>query len=225
VHALVLAAALAGTPTTHTADVAAAASAVRQQATTGTLLFSRGDCLAVKVYTASAYTHVAAVVVEEGEPIVYDAANGPGVRRQRLDEYLEVVRPDAIHVVRPQRPFTPRRTKSFRDRLERELGRPYDVMHHVTGERARGLHCAEYVTDALVECRLLEVKCPPRVSPASLREGVLAAELYDHVMTLEIDRTPEPRETGTTWCHQMWIDTKTCLRDFGRSTSRMVLCR
>ena len=41
----------------------AAAADIGPQLQTGTLIFSQGDCLAVRVYSASSYTHVAAVVV------------------------------------------------------------------------------------------------------------------------------------------------------------------
>src|SRR5438270_341741 len=55
---------------------------------TGSLIVSRGDCLAVKIYSSSAYTHVAAVVVHEGAVFVYDATAGAGVRKQTLARYL-----------------------------------------------------------------------------------------------------------------------------------------
>lgn len=224
-HAVLLAAVLAAPPTTTTTDLDEATEAVRSVATTGTLLFSKGDCLAVKVYTSSPFTHVAAVVRDGNETYVYDACNGDGVRRQTLAEYVANARPDRMEVVRPHRKFSPRRTKTFQDRLDEEIGRPYGVMHHLTGERAEGIHCSEYVTDALVECRLLSAESPPRVSPASLRQGVTGSAMYAHVLTLEVAPPPVPRETGRNWGHQLWIDTKVCTANFGRKMSRVFLCR
>src|SRR5690606_25692047 len=69
-------------------EFVSAAASITPELQTGTLLFSEGDCLAIRVYTASPYTHVALVCVEEGEPFVYDSMNGVGVRRLSLAEYF-----------------------------------------------------------------------------------------------------------------------------------------
>lgn len=233
VNSLLLAALLAAPPTadatttatTADADLDEATEAVLRCARTGTLLFSRGDCLAVKFYTASPYTHVGIVVSEDGESYVYDSMNGPGVRRQTLAEYVRGSRPDRMQVMNPHRVFSPRRRVMLRERLDEELGRPYGVAHHVTGDRAAGLHCSEYVTDALVHCRLLTARNPAKVSPASLHEGIVETDLYAHVLTVELGEPPEDREVGTSWGHQLWIDTKICTRDFGRKMTRTLLCR
>ncbi|HUG90460.1 MAG TPA: YiiX/YebB-like N1pC/P60 family cysteine hydrolase [Planctomycetaceae bacterium] len=226
-HALFVAAALTATPApveSYTSlDVAA--GAIAAGAGTGTLLFSQGDCLAVKVYTRSAYTHVAAVVVEDGRAYVYDSQNNTGVRRLPLEEYLAVERPFRFHVFRPKVDFTERRTRNFIEHLQSQVGRPYAIAHHVTGERADGLHCSEYLTDALIHCHVLRAKQPPRVSPASLVEGLLKGNLYEPLKTVEVRDPPESVADGRCWCEQMWIDTKQCTKRFCRNLSRVFLCR
>ncbi len=101
---------------------ASATSHLAGKVQTGTLLVSKGDCLAVKVFTCSRYTHVAAVVVENGKPYVYESTNGHGVRRQTLAAYLAAESPNCIYVLNPKKPFSSKRGKAFRTYLQGELG-------------------------------------------------------------------------------------------------------
>ncbi|MBW3541401.1 MAG: hypothetical protein KY476_14130 [Planctomycetes bacterium] len=202
-----------------------AAQSLAADVRTGTLLFSNGDCAAVKVYTQSPYTHVAAVVVEDGKAFVYDSMNGVGVRRLSLEEYLAAECPNRIHVYQPRRPFNGRRGAAFVEHLQSQLGRPYALAHHVTGERADGLHCSEYMTDALMSCRLIRANQPPRVSPASLLEGLLRAKLYEPDATLVLKEPEQPRREGRCWCEQLWFDTVDCTSRFCERVGRVVLCR
>src|SRR5215212_9811866 len=142
-----------------------AAQAIVEHAETGTLIFSRGDCLAIKVFGGGPYTHVAAVVKQDGAATVYDSMNGKGVRKQPLDDYLQSQQPDMIYVAHLKEPMTAEQGSAFVAHLESELGRPYAVKHHLTGGRAKGIHCSEYMTDALMACDLLHADRPSRVSP------------------------------------------------------------
>ena len=226
-YAILLAATLAADPAAADtyATPADAAAAMAAEVQTGTLLFSTGDCLAVRIYTQSHYTHVAVVVAGEGGPVVYDSQNGVGVRRLTLEEYLDAQSPDALNVCHPRRPFSRRRTELLVTHLEQELGRPYEVKHHLTGNRSEGIHCAEYATDALMNCRLVHAHRPAKVSPASLREGLLEGDLYDEVRTIQVrPPVPEPVE-DVGWCEQLWIDTKTCTSHCCRKLSGWILCR
>ena len=226
-HALLIAAALTAAPAeAHSFEsVDAAAAALVHEVQTGTLLFSKGDCLAIKVYTKSPYTHVAAVVVQDGTPWVYDSQNGAGVRRLDLDEYLRAQRPERLHVHHPREPFSPEQTECFVAHLDEQLGRPYDVLHHVTGKRADGLHCSEYVTDALMACRIVRANRPSRVSPASLREGIVGSSLYTAGRTLEIQMPVAEVPEGDSWCEQLWIDTGVCTTRCCAKMQRWFLCR
>ena len=84
-HLLLATVVLAGSPVEPVVELCPTHQVMAQQLAdevqTGTLLFSQGDCLAVKVFSRSEYTHVATVVVEDKQPMVYESTNGVGVRR------------------------------------------------------------------------------------------------------------------------------------------------
>jgi hypothetical protein len=224
-HSLLLTAVLAGSGTGSGFETTAeAAAAVAPRVETGSLIFSRGDCLAVKVYTQSTYTHVAAVVVKDGEAFVYDATGGVGVRKQTLHYYLASQTPNEVHLFKPQRPIDGERAAEFEKALEGQLGRPYAIQHHLTGERCEGLHCAEYVVDALMAINVLHAERPQRVSPASLREGILKHDLYGPEETVQIARIEPPVEQGSNACEQLWIDTKLCCASCCRKMRGWFLC-
>jgi hypothetical protein len=177
---------------------------------TGTLVVSRGDCLAVKIYSASSYTHIAAVVIHEGETLVYDATGGAGVRKQSLLDYFTSQGDQTLHFFHPKQALSEKRAESFERHLECQLGRPYAIHHYLTGERAAGLHCSEYVTDALIAAEMLRAKQPPRVSPASLVEGILKTDLYREGESLQLVPESPERPASQGWCARLWFDTKRC---------------
>ncbi len=41
-------------------------------------------------------------------------------------------------------------TAQYERYLDQKLGTPYSIRHHLTGERAPGIHCAEYAIDAFL---------------------------------------------------------------------------
>jgi hypothetical protein len=223
---LLVAALLAATPEAPTtfASSQQAAEHVARESQTGALIFSKGDCLAVKVFGGGPYTHVAAVVMQNDEATVYDSMNGIGVRKQGLKEYLESQDPDEIHVAQPTRPMTTEESRAFIEHLETEVGRPYAVKHHLTGGRAEGIHCSEYVTDALMACQLLQANHPSRVSPTSLAEGIVEDGLYSEATTFTLERLRPEAESGNSWCQQLWIDTKICTTTCCAKMRRMFLC-
>jgi hypothetical protein len=191
-------------------DVASAAQALLPELQTGSLIFCKGDCLAVRVYTMSQFTHVASVLVVDGQALVYDATSGPGVRKQPLRQFLASQDGALLHVFHPKQPLNSEQSEAFQQHLEGQLGRRYAIAHHVTGKRAEGLHCAEYATDALIASRILQAKQPARVSPASLAQGVLEGDLYRYAATVQLV-SPVPRaDANASWCGRMWHETKAC---------------
>lgn len=222
-----------GIDATSTATVSTAAAITLQQTAddlspqlqTGSLLFNEGDCLAIRVYTASPYTHVAIVVMEEDQPFVYDSMNGAGVRKQTLSDYLITQCPDELHVYHPQRPLTEEQGRGLTEYLDSQLGREYAVHHHVTGQRSKGVHCAEYVTDALMSIGLLHAEQPSKVSPASLQTGITTADVYASNGTIDLTPPAAPTPKGSNRCHQMWLDTKQCLGACCDKMSGWFLCR
>lgn len=192
----------------------------------GTLLFSQGDCLAVRAYTNSPYTHVGMVIYEpNGTAMVYDSMNGVGVRKMSLTEYLTVQAPDKVQLFHPSRDLTDTEVAELQEYLEGELGRPYAVKHHLTGKRSSGLHCSEYVTDALVSIEWLKVANPPRVSPASLAKGIEAHHIYESGGTFVIPVVLEPIPEPEGICQRVWESTKLCTLQCCSRLSGWILCR
>jgi len=202
-----------------------AADKLEDRVQTGTLLISKGDCLAVKVFTCEPYTHVAAVVKRNGRVYVYESENGHGVRRLDLEDYLDKERPNVIYVLNPKRPFSRKRAKVFRKYLKSQLGRPYGVKHHLTGKRADGVHCSEYVTDALMRCDVIHANRPPRVSPGSLAKGVLQSNLYEAETRVTLKPKALHRPVARNRCDRLWIDTKLCTIRFCLKMRRWFVCR
>jgi len=201
------------------------AELLRREASTGTLLFTEGDCLAVKVFSQSPYTHVAAIVEEQDGAAVYESQNGVGVRRLSLEKYVAMQEGCEVGICYPQEAMNADQEQAFIRHLDSQLGRPYVVRHHLTGNRAAGIHCAEYMTDAFAAAGLLHAERPPKVSPASLRQGVLMSRLHREGRRIFIsDLEPEPVE-GRNWCEDMWLDTVRCTSDTWNSFRRCVLCR
>ncbi len=198
---------------------------LKQSLQTGSLLFSQGDCLAVKVFSASSYTHVGGVVVKDGEVTVYDSMNGSGVRMTPLDEYLRLQTPTQLHVVHPATPLTTERAAAYETHLNGQLGRKYAIKHHLTGQRCDGLHCAEYMTDALMSADLIHAKNPPRVSPGSLLEGLEKANLYADGGRFALKASEPQKPANLTWCQSLWHDTGTCCSNTATQLRRWVLCR
>ena len=199
---------------------------ISESCQSGSLIFSKGDCLAVRVYTNSPYTHVALVIYSDaGVPFVYDSMNGVGVRKLNLESYLATQSPDKVHLYHPKRPLHKNEVNELRAHLDAQIGRPYSVKHHITGKRCRGLHCSEYVSEALAEIDWLNVKNPPRVSPASLAEGITAHKIYRpsevYVLPSVIEPIPEPQGT----CARLWQDTKQCTWRACAKLSGWFLCR
>lgn len=198
---------------------------VTAEAQTGTLLFSRGDCLAVRVYSQSAYTHVAIVVKEGNDSWAYDAMPGPGVRRTPLAQYLYELTPGEVEIFQPLRSIEGAPAVLMQRYLESQLGRPYQVRQHLTGCACAGVHCSEYVTEALMAAELMTARQPARVTPGSLLEGVVEGRVYalDRVCELTAAPVDVPEEEG--WCGRQSRRTTACCEAVCDQLSRWFLCR
>lgn len=203
-----------------------AAEAVRAELETGSLLFSNGDCLPIKMFSAGPYTHVGAVVVREDGPWVYDAQNNTGVRKLTLEQYFSAQNPDEVHVYHPVRPFSAEEAGAFECYLESRLGVPYAVGHHLTGNRSDdGIHCAEYMTDALMAVNRIHAESPPRVSPTSLARGIRQDDVYSAGSRFQLLPEVRPAPVPDTWCARMWSETKSCMARSCSQLSAWFLCR
>lgn len=226
-HSFLLAAILAtglsaGDPSN---DAATLAAAIAPELRTGSLLFTEGDCLAIKAVASGPYTHVAAIVVSNGVPIVYDSMNGVGVRKLSLEAYLRSQAPDEIDLLQPAAEFSPQEALVFEAALQQHVGAPYSVLHYIPGRRAKaGFHCSEYVSDALESIERIDVERPPRVSPSSLHEGLVDGEIYTADAGIRFPMEPVPVESDN-WCIQLWLDTKLCCLSCCDKLSGWFLCR
>lgn len=193
---------------------------------TGSILASQGDCLAVRVCSLSSYTHVAAVVIEDGQPYVYDTVPAIGVRRQPLGDYLISQRPTHLQLLHPAKPFSEKKAADFQKHLDSQLGRPYDVKHYATGRRCRGLHCSEYMTDALVAGEIIVSENPARVSPRDLITSLTEHHLYTLGATHVLPEPPAPPvPASNTWYGWAWQGTKECSYDCWVQTRRWFCCK
>lgn len=198
---------------------------IRDNVQTGSLIFSQGDCLAVKVFTGSSCTHVATVVRGPDGPIVYDAMNGVGVRKSPLDDYLRFLVPSEVEIVHPAKPWNEVQTAAFVGHLESQLGRKYRIHHHATGGRTDGVHCAEYMTDALIAAQQMTALQPSRVSPGSLRQGCLDGGVYTIGQVYDFDEAARPDPLNESWCQWTRRETAECCSATCRQLSRWFLCR
>lgn len=198
---------------------------IRSQVKTGSLLFSQGDCLAVKVFTASSFTHVGMVVVEGSQPVVYDAMNGTGVCKTPLDQYLRFLVPSKVQVVHPAQAFPANDRAAMLRHLDSQLGRPYRVHHHTTGKRCDGVHCAEYLTDALIAAHVLTANEPSRVSPGSLYQGLMESKLYRYGGEYAFREASPPVPANETRCQRYWRETGECCTGCYRQMTRWFCCK
>lgn len=205
---------------------AAMAQEIASSVQTGSILASQGDCLAVRAYSLSRYTHVAAVVVQDGQPVVYDTVPGSGVRRLPLADYLISQRPTDIHLLHPTKPFSETQSVAFEQHLRAQLGRPYDVKHFATGRRCQGLHCSEYLTDALIASQHLSAANPTRVSPVALVTSLTEHKIYQSGTIYNLPEPPEPAvPVSETWYGRAWQGTKDCTYDCWTQTRRWFCCK
>ncbi|MSR56556.1 MAG: hypothetical protein EXS05_02650 [Planctomycetaceae bacterium] len=224
---ILVAAILSGSPEPVEMQMAArqAAEVLAAVLPTGSLIFSQGDCLAVKVFTASKYTHVGAVIERDGTHFVYDSTGGAGVRKLPLGDYLASQGDARLCVYHPQKPFSAVQIERFGSHLESQVGRPYGIKHHLTGKRSNGLHCAEYVTDALISAELMQARQPPRVSPASLKEGIQQCQLYRPVATMHLELKSPTAPVDSGWCSRVWFDTQECTKGCYRKLKGLFCCK
>lgn len=191
---------------------------------TGSLIFSQGDCLAVKVFSASSYTHVGIVSRVAGSPVVYDSMSGIGVRKMPLHEYLRLQTPCTLKVVHPQDSFSSEEARALRAYLESQLGREYGIKHHLTGSTAEGIHCAEYATHAWMSAGRLKADRPSRVSPGSLLTGVEEKGAVRSGGTYLLSPAPIAEEVPSGWWHRLWIETRDCTTESCQQMRRWFVC-
>ena len=158
--------------------------------------------------------------------MVYDAIPGAGVRQLPLADYLISQQPTDIQLLHPTKPFSETQVAAFERHLQAQIGRQYDVKHFATGRRCSGLHCSEYVTDALVASQLVTSDNPARVSPSGLITSLTEHHLYQTGTTHNLPEAPTPAApVSETWYGRAWQGTKSCSYDCWVQTRRWFCCK
>ena len=182
-----------------TRRIVATAAEMAPQLQTGSLLLSEGDCLAIRIYTASRFTHVAVVCVEAGEPIVYDSMNGVGVRRLPLAEYLAAESPHEVQIFNPRIALTAEQGRVLEESLRSQLGRPYGVQtssHRRAGGRNPLCRVCDRRTDVdRPDPRRSTVK---RFASQSGHGHHRRRHLHDRPARWNLNRRPSPRSLRRT---------------------------
>ena len=122
----------------------------------GALIFTEnGSCL-VSAYTKSTYSHVALVLYESGEPIVFEAKPG-GVIKTKYERYLATATAGKLNngesvrlwLMNPRIDYRQGELHPMLVYANQELGTPYSVLPTVTGKTLNTQQCAQYVSSIL----------------------------------------------------------------------------
>jgi hypothetical protein len=178
------------------------------QTAEGTLLFLENSNAFVELYTGSETTHVAIVLSEDGQAMVYEATPHE-VRKVPLDDYyaelgqLNQRRKPAkkirLTMAQPRDSYSDEQLAAMRKFVTSKLGTRYSIKGYVRGE-SDGVHCAELAARTLCAAKLLDVERCHDESPATLLEKVKPVSRPLAVMTI-VEPTERPN-----WCERRWTD-------------------
>ena len=99
-----------------------------------------GQGAAIAQATHATYTHCGIVLIENGEPIVWEAV-GP-VKRTPWKEFLRHGEAGHVVVKRPKEPLDAAHLAALKQMGEAMMGRPYDIHFQLDDER---IYCSELV--------------------------------------------------------------------------------
>ena len=141
----------------------------------GALIYTEnGSCL-VSTYTNSTYSHVAIVLYEQGEPVVFEAKPG-GVTKSTYERYLKAAtaakltdgKPVSLWLMNPRHAYTNQESSKMLDLANQRIGTPYSVIPTITGRNQTTLQCAQYVSTILQTTPRFWFKAPKYQTPATL---------------------------------------------------------
>jgi hypothetical protein len=141
------------------------------------------------------------------QPYVYEATPA-AVRKLVLTEYCREIAEQnrgrateqlvQLRLYSPARPYTEIERNRLRVYLESQIGRRYSVRGYVRDRSGDGIHCAEFVSTALVRTGRYQFPPSYSISPVSL----VAQIKPTHAMSVELP-TGEHRSRES-WCHRSW---------------------
>lgn len=168
----------------------------------GSLLFLEHSNKTVERFTEGEISHVAIVLEDQGETIVYEATP-PCVRKVGWNAYLvELARlnegrdePMVPLLASPKRPWTVSELEVMRAMGEVHVGQPYSIKGHVRDREAEGIHCAELATILLQSTDRFPNEPAYRMTPQALHDRTQA--FYSPAEEVSLAEVVVP-ETG--WC-------------------------
>jgi len=154
----------------------------------GTLFVIKNGNRTVQLVTKSPYTHMAVIFKEDGKYYVYESAYKKGVRKVRLNDYMNLVKAEAderclsMYVMQPKIRWTPSQRKKMLDYLHSQLGRRYSVRSYIKGRPMKGIHCSELIANMFSKAGIeLNIdKSNPRITPADMVR-VLPGWMYEKI--------------------------------------------
>lgn len=134
----------------------------------GSLLFVSGGNRAVRLYTQSPYSHVAIIFKDCGRLWVYESDRYLGVRRFPLDQLGPGEAQERIWIAQPKAEYTREQVNRMLAYLKSQLGREFSLRSFIIGSPAKGIHCAELVTNTLMIGNVCTSENPCVVTPADI---------------------------------------------------------
>ena len=122
----------------------------------GSLIYTEnGSCL-VSAYTKSSYSHVAIVLYEQDEPVVFEAKPG-GVTKQKYRIFIQQAATAKVNggktvrlwISNPRIPYSKQETTRMLTLANSKLGTPYSILPTLVGKSMNTQQCAQYVSTVL----------------------------------------------------------------------------
>ena len=141
----------------------------------GALIYTENGSSLVSAYTKSTYSHVAIVLYERGNAVVFEAKPG-GVTKSRYEQYLKTAataklndgKPVTLWLMNPRHAFNTHDLTNMLDEANAAIGTPYSVIPTLTGRNQSTLQCAQYVSSILQTTPRFSFRAPKYQTPATL---------------------------------------------------------
>lgn len=182
----------------------------------GSLLFSQNSKKVVQRHTDSSITHVAIVMHENGQCLVYEAAP-PIVRRLHITRYYKEIGllnqslnadEDEVRVwlLPPSKPYSPEQVGAMKSYLNAQLGRRYSIKNYVREKTGDGIHCAELAGNTITQSGRHNIAASYSDNPATLLKVVTPAyrDAYEVLITVHADDEESRAEADKSWCDRAW---------------------
>ena len=127
----------------------------------GSVIFWHGGLLVGPIFrhTNSKITHVAIILNEQGQDMVYEATP-PRVRRMPFNQYIQHLRElerkpfwrergFRYFILEPKKPYTSWELQRMRKYARSQLGRPYGLRGWVLNKEVKTIFCSQYISNII----------------------------------------------------------------------------